>query len=261
MRPRRFKVTFSGSEREDSDGSHVVKVNISAWGVVVTLILAYFLLAAITAGFTLVSVGDLMLVIVVTIFEPLGSRFVDWIRERREGDRVSGAERLLHASSDLLPNDIRERYLDEWLDDLQCRRDQGRRVWPAAVWIVLRSVLPLAVRGRRERNRRNQNRVAVHYELVLGREEQEMDVMTNSTSLTSAQRAMSRVIDVTTVVILMLVMSYMFGGLHLRGSSLSIELHTLATISWLLCIAFYFYIPSILGQETFGRRLSRRFAR
>lgn len=88
-----------------------------------------------------------------------------------------------------------------------------------------------------------------------------MDVMTNSTPLTSAQRAMSRAIDVTTVVILMPVMSYMFGGLHLHGSNLSIELHTLATISWLLCIAFYFYIPSILGQETFSKRLSRRFAR
>jgi len=185
MRPRRFKVRFARSKREDSDRSHVVKIHITGWGVFMTLMLAYLLLAAIAAGFTLSSVSYLLLAIVVYSFEPLGSRFVNWIRERREGDGVGGADRLLHASSSLLPYDVRERYLDEWLDDLQCRRDQGRLVWPAAVWIVLRSVLPLTVRGRREQNGRKKSRIPVHYELVLGGEEQGMDVTTNSTPLTS----------------------------------------------------------------------------
>ncbi len=262
MRARRFKVKFSRSEREDSDRSYVVKVvRISGWSVVVTLILAYLLFAAIAAGFTLSSVSFLLLVAVLTIFEPLGSRFVCWMRERREGDRVAGAEGLLRASSNLLPYDVRERHLDEWLDDLQCRRDQGRRVWPAAVWIVLRSVLPLTVRGRREQNRRKESRVPVYYELVLGREEQGMDVTTSSTPLTSTQRIMSRVIDVTTLVVLMLAMSYMFGGLRVHNNSFTVELRTLETTLWLLCIAFYFYIPSILGRETFSKRVSRRFAR
>jgi len=261
MRPRRFKVKFSRSETEDSDRSHVVKVNISGWGVVVTLILAYFLFEAIAAGFTLVSVSYLLLVMMFTIFEPLGSRFVYWIRERREGDHVAGADRLLRASSNLLPHEVRERHLDEWLDDLQCRRDQGRRVWPAAVWIVLRSILPLMVRGRRQQNGRKESRVPVHYELVLGRKEQAMDVTTDSMPLTAGQRVMSRAIDVTTAIILMLAMSYMFGGLRVHDSSFTVELGTLATVLWLLCIALYFYIPRILDRETFSKRLSRRFAR
>jgi hypothetical protein len=240
-----------------------VKVNISVWGVFLTLVLAYLLFAAIAAGFTLSSVSFLLLVSAFTIFEPLGSRFVYWIRERREGDRVAGADRLLRASSNLLPHDVRERHLDEWLDDLQCRRDQDRRVWPAAVWIVLRSVLPLTVRGRHEQNGRKESRVPVHYELVLvlWREEQGMDVTTNSTPLTGGQRVMSLVIDVTTVVVLMLAMSYMFGGLRVHDGSFTVELRTLEITLWLLCIAFYFYIPSILGRETFSKRLSRRFAR
>lgn len=196
----------------------------------------------------------------LTIFEPLGSRFVYWIRERREGDRVAGADSLLRTSSNLLPHDIRERYLDEWLDDLQCRRDQGRRVWSAAVWIVLRSVLPLTVRGRREQNGRQNRIIPVHYELVLGRQEQKIDMTTNSTPLTSTQRAMSRAIDVTTMVVLMMAMSYMFGGLRAHDDNFTVELPTLATTLWLLCIAFYFYIARILGRETFSKRLSRRFA-
>jgi hypothetical protein len=243
-----------------------VKVNISGWGVVVTLSLAYMLFDAIASGFTLSSVSYLLLAIVIITFEPLGSRVVYWIRERREGDRVAGADGLLRASSNLLPGDVRERYLDEWLDDLQCRRDQGRLVWPAAVWIVLRSVLPLTVRGRREQNGRKESRVLVHYELVLGREGQGMDVTTNrtplpnSTPLTSTQRAMSMVIDVTTVVVLMLAVSYMFGGLRMHDGRFTVELREVATALWLLCIVFYFYIPRILGQETFSKRLSRRFA-
>ncbi len=261
MRPRRFKVKFSRSEREDGDRSHVVKVNISGWSVVVTLILAYYLFAAIAANFTLSSVSYLLLAIVVTIFEPLGSRFVYWIRERREGDHVAGADRLLRASSNLLPHDVRERHLDEWLDDLQCRRDQGRRVWPAAVWIVLRSVLPLTVRGKREQNGRKESRVPVHYELVLGREERGMAVPTNATPLTSGQRAMSRAIDVTTAVVLILAMSYMFGDLREHNDHFTVELRSPATTLWLLCVVFYFYIPRILGQETLSKRLSRRFAR
>jgi hypothetical protein len=257
MRSRRLKVKFSGSDRDDSDRPHVVKINISGWNVVVTLILGYFLFAAITAGFTLSSVSYLLLVGVLTIFEPLGSRLVHWIRQRREGDRVAGTDRLLRASSDLLPRDVRERYLDEWLDDLQCRREQGHRVWLAAVWIVLRSVLPLTVRGRREQNRRKIRRTPVHYELALGRKEQSMEATTNFTPLTSTQRT----IDVTTMVVLMVAMSYMFGGLRVHGGNFTVELRTLATTLWLLCIAFYFYIPRILGQETFSKQLSRRFAK
>jgi hypothetical protein len=77
MRPRHFKVKFSRSESEDSDRSHVVKVNISGWGVVGTLILAYFLFAAIDAGFTLSSVGYLLLAIVdqETFSKRLSRRF------------------------------------------------------------------------------------------------------------------------------------------------------------------------------------------
>jgi hypothetical protein len=56
-------------------------------------------------------------------------------------------ERIVRMSSRLLPSDVRERYLDEWLDDLQCRRDCGGRVWPATIWILFRSVLPLTILG------------------------------------------------------------------------------------------------------------------
>jgi len=80
-------------------------------------------------------------------------------------------------------------------------------------------------------------------------------------SILSSQLAMSRAIDFTTVVVLMLAMSYMFGGLRVHDDNFRVELRTPATILWLLCIALYFYIPSILDQETFSERLSRRFAR
>jgi len=261
MRPRRFKGKFSGSDRDDSDRSNVVKVNISGWSVFVTLALGYLLFAAISSGFTLSSVIYLLVTVVFTIVEPLGSRFLHWMRERREGDRVTGADGFLCASSNLLPYDVRERYLDEWLDDLQCRRDQGRRAWPAAVWIVVRSVLPLTVRRRREQNGRKTRRTPVRYELVLGREEHGMDMAMNFAPLTSTQQAMSRTIDVATVVVLMVAMSYIFGGLRVHGGNLTVELRTLATTLWLLCLGFYFYLPSILGQETLSKQLSRRLAK
>lgn len=147
MRPQGFNFKMSRPEREDSDRSYAMEINISGWGVGATLVIAYLFFAAVAAGFTRSSVGYLLMAIALTIAISLCSRFIYWIRERREGDRVPGADRLLRASAGLLPSDVRERYVDEWLDDLRCRRDQGRRVWPAAVWILLRSVLPLTIRS------------------------------------------------------------------------------------------------------------------
>jgi hypothetical protein len=72
---------------------------------------------------------------------------------------------------------------------------------------------------------------------------------------------MSRAIDVTTAVVLILAMSYMFGDLRVHNDHFTVELRSPATTLWLLCVVFYFYIPRILGQETLSKRLSRRFAR
>jgi hypothetical protein len=146
-------ITFSGLKK-DEQGNVNAELKIQGWAAAVVLVLlfAYMGWALFVAPFSWWSVPALVfLVMFVTMRLSSGAHWVaNRVDARRSGGlrrHTSSADTLITTSSRLLPKDVRERYLDEWLDDLQCRRDRGDSVWRAAVWIVLRSVLPLTLRG------------------------------------------------------------------------------------------------------------------
>jgi hypothetical protein len=128
---------------------------ISSW-VFVGSLFAYLLWMALETGFSAASVNRLVTAALVLCVVEIGPRFVSLAKGMRNGrtssraasaKRVPRSDKLLRMSSLLLSRADRERYLEEWLDDLESRRERGEHVWRVAVWIVLRSVLPLSLRS------------------------------------------------------------------------------------------------------------------
>ena len=140
----------SGSEEEPR-----FEFEISRW-VLVGSVLMYLLWMALETGFSAASVNRLIVLVAVLCVVEIGPKFVSWAKRVGRGgtggqvladERAGRAEKLVRTSCLLLTREDQERYLDEWIDDLESRRERGEGVWRAAVWIVLRSVLPLTFRG------------------------------------------------------------------------------------------------------------------
>ena len=91
---------------------------------------------------------SIMLATTILFIVEIGPSFLSLVRGTTAMRGVLGAQqgprvgRLVRTGSYLVSKEVRERQLDEWLDDLQCRRERGERAWPAAIWIVLRSFIP-----------------------------------------------------------------------------------------------------------------------
>jgi hypothetical protein len=144
----------AGSSGSEEDGP-IFELEISRW-VLVGSVFIYVLWMAMETGFSAASVNRLVILVAVVCVAEIGPAFVSWTKrvvrggaggQALTGERVGRAEKLVRTSCQLLAREDQERYLDEWIDDLESRRERGEGVWRAAVWIVLRSVLPLTFRS------------------------------------------------------------------------------------------------------------------
>jgi len=74
------------------------------------------------------------------------------------------------------------------------------------------------------------------------------------------QRKWARRFDWATLAVLAIVIIYIFGDMHLKGSSLKINVDTWPTLVWIVCVELYFRVPKYWQRPTPGQRITSRFS-
>jgi len=74
------------------------------------------------------------------------------------------------------------------------------------------------------------------------------------------QRKWARTFDWTTLGVLAIIIADIFGGVHLKGTNLRIDMNTWPILVWIFCVALYYKIPEYWQRPTLGQRISSRFS-